>query len=57
MGLKAFLAVPSDWPSADLSASPSSLKFCALGTWGGQKRPQFPFSSRWAVIKQEAKQI
>lgn len=60
MGLQAFLAVPSEWPfkgTANLSASPSGLKFCAPVTRGGQNRFQFPFSDRWAVFKQGTKQI
>lgn len=60
MGLQVILEVPSEWPfkgTTNLSASPSSLKFCAPGTRSGQKRPQFPFNNRLAVIKQEAKQI
>lgn len=44
MGLQAFLAVPSEWPfkgTANLSASPSGLKFCAPVT--GTARRGFSF--------------
>lgn len=44
MGLQAFLAVPSEWPfkgTANLSASPSGLKFCAPVT--GAARRGFSF--------------